>query len=88
MTAFNSASNITASLLVDVVVVAGGTDGGADYKNGAADDGIAPPRLLHAPFGVTKSIVNFTLKSLPEDAKRVLFVTSRCHVIYFFQFYF
>ena len=66
MTAFNSASNVTASLLVAVA-----------ENDPDVDDDVTSARLIHAPFGVTGSPVNFTLKSLPIDAKRALFVTSR-----------
>ena len=70
MTAFNSASNVTASLLVAVVVA----DNDDDLE--AADD-VTPARLIHAPFSISGAPVNFTLRSLPVEAKRVLFVTSR-----------
>ena len=63
MTAFNSASNVTASLIVSVITGSG--------------EEIASPRLLHSPYSATRAIVNFTLKYLPPNAKRILFVTSR-----------
>ena len=76
MTAFNSASNLTASLVVAVTQPSLGDDVDDDDET---DESFvsSPPRLIHAPHSVTKTNVNFTLKSLPVNAKRVLFVTSR-----------